>query len=172
MTFLQGINHVRVFSNLHSRHFRKRCHICSKLWLLYIHGFVWTPCRYHFNFETAILCLLVEPKVINRVVCGAYTLNIIPAHKASCRIFRLLKFLITLVKYLSGCLWTKELVYSESCLQLQMCPMVEWIPECIWNSLCPFLEFLPVRSVFACTESLIHTIRSHCTPFIMVASKP
>ena len=50
--------------------------------------------------------------------------------------------------------------------------MVEWIAEGVRNGLSPFLKLLPVGCVLTCAESFVNSVRTHCTPLIVVAHKP
>ena len=49
--------------------------------------------------------------------------------------------------------------------------MVEWVTHSVGDSLGPLLKLLPVAYI-AGAESLGHTVGTHSTPFVVVASEP
>ena len=61
---------------------------------------------------------------------------------------------------------------STVSLQLKMSPVIQWVTECIRHCFCPLLEFLPIRSILTCAISLINSVCTHCTPFVVVSTKP
>ena len=174
VTLLQSIHHVSESADFHTCHLCQCVNIVRILRFLDVHCLVWTPCRNHACILLAhclgILNMVVQ--VVNRVVGCANCLYIITAHKTASGIFWLLKFLIALIKDLAGCLWRELFCDAEGCFQLKVCPMIQRIAEGIWHSLSPFLEFLPIRCVCTGAVFFIYAVCSHCTPLVMVASKP
>ena len=49
--------------------------------------------------------------------------------------------------------------------------MIERVSHCVRNSLCPLLEFL-IAAARSCDVLLRHTVASHGSPLVVVASEP
>lgn len=114
----------------------------------------------------------VVMEVVNRVICRADTLHVIVFHQTTGGELRLLQFLVTLIENLTSGLRREQFLDAEGSLQLQMCPVIQRVAECIRHRLSPFLEFLPVAGVLTGAIFLINTIGTHGTPFVVVATQP
>ena len=102
MTLLQGIHHVVEGSYLNAGCLAQLLHIVGKAFLLYVHGLVRAPCRYHQGVAV-LACLavnLVPVQVVYRVVGGAHALHVVVSHQAACAEFRQLELFVALVVYL------------------------------------------------------------------------
>ena len=172
MTLLKCLHHIDKPANLYPTHFSQFTYIVGKICFFYIHCPIRTPCRYHSDLETAFTRLLVITKVIYRIICRANTLNMIMTHQTTGTELRLLKFLITLVIDFTRSLRAQLLGDAKGRFQFQMAPMVKWITKCIGDRLSPFLEFFPIIGVFPRTIPLVHSVRTHSPPFIMVSTQP
>ena len=172
VTLLESINHILECSEGNTSYLTELIHIFSKLRLLDVHSLVWTPSWNHLDLETALACLLVVTEIIDRIICCTDALYIIVTHQAASAELRLLQLLITLIVDLTCSLRAQLLVNTESCLELQVCPVIKRVTESIWYSLCPFLELLPVAGVSTCAETLIYTIGTHSTPLVVVTTEP
>ena len=56
-------------------------------------------------------------------------------------------------------------------LQLQVAPMIQLVADQLRHGLSPLLEFLTVGSISG-DVFLINAVRTHLTPFVMVAAQP
>ena len=117
-----------------------------------------------------ILDMVVQ--VIHGIIRRADTLHIVVAHQSTGRELGLLQFLVTLVEDLTGGLRTQLLCDTEGSLQFQVCPVVQRVTEGVRHGLSPLLKLLPVAGVLAGAVSLIHTVRTHGTPLIVVTAEP
>ena len=172
VTLLESIDHILECSEGNTSYLTQLVHIFSEVWLLDVHRLVRTPSRNHLDFETTLTCLLVITEIIDWVVCSTNALYVIVTHQAASAELWQLQLLVTLVIDFTGSLRTQLLVDTESCLQLQVGPVIQRVTECIWYSLSPFLELLPVAGISTCAETLVYTIGTHSTPLIVVTTEP
>ena len=114
----------------------------------------------------------VVVEVVNGIVGGAYALYVVVLHQTTCAELRLLQLLVTLVENLAGSLGRENLLNTESGLQLQVCPVIQRVAQGVGNGLCPLLKLLPVGSVLTRAETLVNSIGTHGTPFVVVATQP
>ena len=56
-------------------------------------------------------------------------------------------------------------------LQLQMAPVIKWIPDCERQRLRPLLKFFPVRGATG-NIIFVNAIGTHLPPFIMIPTQP
>ena len=111
-------------------------------------------------------------QAVNRIIGSTNCFDIVQFHQSACRIFGLMEFFGTNIKYFTGRLRIKQFCYSESAFQFQVCPVIQWIAHGVGNRFCPFLKFFPVGSIFSGTITFVHAVGTHCTPFVMVAFEP
>ena len=65
----------------------------------------------------------------------------------------------------------KQIINVKVSCQFQVSPVEQRISQSIRNCFCPSCEFFFVRSVSG-DEFFIHAHRSHCSPFVMIATNP
>ena len=111
-------------------------------------------------------------QVVYRIIGSTNTLHVIVLHQSTSRELWLLKFLITLIEYLTCSLWRKLLGDTESSLKLKVSPVIKRVTECIWHCLCPLFKLLPVAGILSCAVLLVDTVGTHSTPLIVIATQP
>ena len=173
MTLAQGSYHIIEIRNSNTAYFSQFLNVCTKVSRnFYSHCLVRTPCRQHFDFKTTFACLNMIFQRVNRIIRSTNSFHMITAHHTTSRVFRLSQLLITLVINLTGSLRAQDLIDTERCLQLQVCPVIQRITESIRNGFSPLFKFFPVGSILTCAETFVYTIGTHSTPFVMVAAQP
>ena len=108
---------------------------------------------------------------IRRVICGTHKCDSGLADDIAHAHGILRKLRIAQVPHFLRGLSVQDAVVSEISLELQMAPVVQRVPDPPLQCLRPFLEFLPVRGV-PCDILLLHAVRAHEAPFIVVSAQP
>ena len=111
-------------------------------------------------------------QVVNGIVSRTYTLHVIVLHQSASRELGLLQLLVTLVENLAGGLGAQQLLNTKGGLQLQMCPVIQRVTQCIGHRFSPLLKLLPVASVLTRAVLLVNAIGTHGAPLVVVAAQP
>ena len=174
MAFLESVHHVREVANLHTGDLSQFLDIGFPSSGFDVHTCVRTPSRQHAHLCGRIfLHHLVPLQAVCRIVGRTNELYVVVLHQSARTELRVVGDEVVALVIDSTCgLGIQTLLDTESCLELQMGPVVKRVAESIRNGLCPFLELLPVGSVFACAETLVHSVGTHCAPFVVVAHEP
>ena len=139
--------------------------------LLDHHSLVRSPCRKHLDSERIVVDLLVIFKSVSRVIGSTYNLDIESLHEGLSSVLFSLEFCCTLVVDCASCLRAQKIMDAENSCELEVRPVIQWISHCIRHCLSPFLEFF-VAVAASCDEFLRNAVTSHCSPLVVVASKP
>ena len=172
MPLAQGIEKVLVGAYLHPRGFTEPSDVLPVLLrLVHRHCLVRPPRRQDPDPERVLRYIFMVSQVIRRVICGADDLHIEPLHEGLAAEFRSLEhFRAPVIDGPCGAR-AQYVVYPENPGQLQMGPVVQRVTHGIRDCLGPFLELL-VAAAAAGDELLRDTVPSHCTPLVVVSSKP
>ena len=96
---------------------------------------------------------------VDGIVGGADSLHVVAAHESACGHRGIVEELVvTFIKDFTGGLGVEKLVDAESCLEFEVSPVVEGVPEGVGNGFGPLLEFFPVRGVSSGAEAFVYAV--------------
>ena len=174
VTLLQGINHISELLDFYAANLLQLLDVSLERGSLNVHCRIRTPCRNHACLGCWVGSHHIMPlQRVNRVICGADSLHIIVSHQAArCELRIILDHVVTLIIDSLRVGWVKGLLYAECGLELQVCPVVQWVTEGVRHGLSPLFKLLPVCGVLTGAEALVNTIGTHSAPLVVVAHKP
>ena len=171
-SLLQGFFQICEGLDLHAGNFCQFPDIFLIAWFFQIHSLIWPPCRKNLYVKRLILFNYFMPfQVVYRIICSTQKGNIGLFDQVPHAHGIFLKLCITQIPYLFCCLAVENAGIAKKSLQLQMTPVEQRISDCLFQSLCPLLKFLSVRCIPGYII-LFYSVRTHLTPFVMVAPQP